>query len=245
MKRVLYVLGILFVFLFFSFGAFIVVQVYKDLKIEEALERELISIKESIEKDDVWDLSIDHKLNTSVTSDDYQIVENSIKNYLKDLLEVKRELDKIYNNERFSNLVNIPNVLKQDQELTATISFLKNFSSKIVEVEEELLELNHPDTIKKYLAKNTDEYYKDYFEKIMIDEDILKEIRDNIRLNTKESLNLVKNYTDLFEFLNKSKDNWQIEGSFIVFNDDNLKKEYDEYITVIHAYIIKTNQNIL
>ena len=40
---------------------------------------------------------------------------------------------------------------------------------------------------------------------------------------------------NVINFLSENKDSWEIENNMIMFNDDNLSRQYDELVAKIQA----------
>ena len=104
-KRVLLIVLSVLIILSIIFWGYIFFSVKNDLKEEDLIKNEINLISDLIEKNGIWDTSVDHRLNSIVTKDEYRVVEKSIKNYYKDYITLSRDL---YNRKVIQN--NLKNI---------------------------------------------------------------------------------------------------------------------------------------
>ena len=85
------------------------VLVGKDLKQESNLKKELNEISEMVSDPDGDFKEISKRLNTTVTTGDYQKIEKAAKKYFTDILDDLIDLVTVLNDERITNILTVDN----------------------------------------------------------------------------------------------------------------------------------------
>ena len=80
--------------------------------------------------------------------------------------------------------------------------------------------------------KNLDEYYIDLYKEIALSEDTaLDENNKEIEESLNEATQVLDIETQVINFLSENKGKWEIQGENIVFSDESLSDQYNEYIS--------------
>ena len=226
-------------FSLFIMGIFLVNQDEKSLK---QLKNEIDSIDNIIENEGIFSNNIDKKLKNNVTSGDFVVVEKAVKNYFKDFVDETRKLINIYNDESVENLFTIDNFKEDGKVFVETLVTLKTLENKVNDINETLEKLLSNDKIMSYID-SADSYYKDYYKELMIDSDTYDILKKDISEARDIYVSLINDMKNIFKFLSKNKDKWNIENDTIVFENDEYLDKYNELIEKI-GKIEENGQNI-
>ena len=89
-----------------GFVSLVIYYIYQDSLNEKKLSNEFDEIDNLLTNSDIHNDLIDIKLNETVSNGDYKIVEEVVKNYLKEVIDVLRDFDKTYNDDKFLKIIN-------------------------------------------------------------------------------------------------------------------------------------------
>lgn len=226
-------------FSLFIMGIFLVNQDEKSLK---QLKNEIYSIDNIIENEGIFSNNIDKKLKNNVTSGDFVVVEKAVKNYFKDFVDETRKLINIYSDESVENLFAIDNFKEDGKDFVETLVTLRTLENKVDTINETLEKLFNEDKIMTYID-SADSYYKDYYKELMIDSDTYDILKKDISEARDIYVSLINDMKNIFKFLSKNKDKWNIEDDTIVFENDEYLDKYNELIEKI-GKIEENGQNI-
>lgn len=219
-KKVLLVIGIIIVVFAVIIGYF----VYKDLKQEEVLKQEVITLSNKDLLNDNYDIEIK-------TTGEYAYVENAVKKFYKELSDNVKKLNTSLDDEALLNIL-APESLEKDRpnfiNSHLIISKAKNESTEALN---KIANLCSEEYIKNLLDKEkVSDYYLDFYQKIMYTENDLKELKE-----TKEEMEEVSNNINLFlskveellDLLEKYNASWVIEDKQIYFETTEQVNEYN------------------
>lgn len=226
-------------FSLFIMGIFLVNQDEKSLK---QLKNEIYSIDNIIENEGIFSNNIDKKLKNNVTSGDFVVVEKAVKNYFKDFVDETRKLINVYSDESVENLFTIDNFKEDGEDFVETLVTLRTLENKVDTINETLEKLFNEDKIMTYID-SADSYYKDYYKELMIDSDTYDILKKDISEARDIYVSLINDMKNIFKFLSKNKDKWNIEDDTIVFENDEYLDKYNELIEKI-GKIEENGQNI-
>ena len=150
--------------------------------------------------------------------------------FIKDFVDETRKLINIYSDESVENLFSIDNFKEDGKDFVETLVTLRTLENKVDTINETLEKLFSYDKIMTYID-SADSYYKDYYKELMI-----SEARDIY-------VSLINDMKNIFKFLSKNKDKWNIEDDTIVFENDEYLDKYNELIEKI-GKIEENGQNI-
>ena len=226
-------------FSLFIMGIFLVNQDEKSLK---QLKNEIYSIDNIIENEGIFSNNIDKKLKNNVTSGDFVVVEKAVKNYFKDFVDETRKLINIYSDQSVEKLFTIDNFKEDGKDFVETLVTLRTLENKVDTINETLEKLFNEDKIMTYID-SADSYYKDYYKELMIDSETYDILKKDISEARDIYVSLINDMKNIFKFLSKNKDKWNIEDDTIVFENDEYLDKYNELIEKI-GKIEENGQNI-
>ena len=209
------------------------VLVVKDFKQEDILRQEMLEF-ENLTRAETIDLdAIDQRIRELKTTGDYGVIEKAMKDYLADVVNVSVDIANILNDERMTNILTPANYAEDGPDFAETKQFLQEFTEKIEQYKNEVLELLTNEKAMSYIEnKNLDQYYIDLYKEIALSEDTaLDEDNAEIENSLNEANQILETETQIINFLSENKGNWEVQGENIVFNSDALTNQYNEYVS--------------
>ena len=190
------------------------------------LSRERVVIKE-LDKINALDITKDEIDMEIKSSGELKIVEEAIKNYYKDFLELKKK----YNENRAEALFNIltPKFLYDKYNMLNDVK--KDFESKNKTYEEnidKLIEMYKDYKITSYIDKDSiSKHNYEFYKSLMITDEDLVTIKDleETKRNNQEKYNYVVEVLDL---LIKNKANWYVKEDKLYIDGKDTLNKYNE-----------------
>ena len=219
-KKILIGIGVIFV----AFAGLIGYFVYKDLKQEEILKKEIIDLSNKDLLQDNFNISIK-------TTGDYAYVENAIKKFYKELSDSVKMLNYSLDDDGLINILSIDNLQKERPNFLKSHSMIENAKKQSTDSLHKISQLCDEEYIKNLLDKDkVSDYYVKFYRQLMYSESDLKYFRE-----TKESMEELSTNINLFldkvdeilKMLEKNNDSWFIENQQIYFSSSKLVDEYN------------------
>ena len=168
------------------------------------------------------------------TTGQYAIVEETLKQYLNQALELAKEAENVYETEKIENILSIENIKADGPDFVKTkekIAKMKQDSENYIN---EFVELCNPNKLVSAIDdKQVNEYYKEIYRTLALDEETKQELESAIaQMETQRtSINGAFDYlTEIVTFLSDNKSSWQIEGDQIMFKSQSMLDEFNELI---------------
>ena len=220
LKKILIFIGVLVLILAGVIGY----SVYKDLKQEEVLKREIIDLSNKDMLQDNFNISIK-------TTGDYAYVENAIKKFYKELSDSVKKLNYSLNDDELINILAIDNLQSDRPKFEKSHILLDNAKKTSTEALAKISQLCDENYIKNLLDKDkVDDYYVKFYQQLMYTEKDLsyfKETKESMEeLSTNINLFLDK-VNEILKMLEKNNDSWFIESGQIYFSSGALVDEYN------------------
>ena len=204
----------------------VTIMVIKDFKVENKINREVEEIQNIMEATDFDEELFKKKINNTVSTGDYYKVERAYKNYLRDYLKSLNDINEFYDTHlKIDNLLSAENIKKDGKDFIATKIQLNNNKKDIEKLAYNFNSMKEEEKVLSYLDKNLDDYYIDYYKKIVgnIEQTTVeKELSQELYNSSK----LVDNIYNIFEFLSDNKNHWTFEDDMIYFDNDDLVNKY-------------------
>ena len=228
LKKILISIGVVFVVFASVIGYF----VYKDLKQEEVLKKEIIDLSNKDLLQDNFNVSVK-------TTGDYAYVENAIKKFYKELSDSVKKLNYSLNDDELINILSIDNLQSDRPKFIKSHSLLDNAKKQSTEALDKISLLCDEEYIKNLLDKDkVSDYYMNFYRQLMYTESDLKYFKE-----TKESMEELSTNINLFldkvdeilGMLEKNNDSWFIENGQIYFSSGTLVDEYNNLYKELKA----------
>lgn len=214
------------------FVALIAFSVYRDLKEENKLVEEVNKIVELSEKEDIDMNEINKLIDRTVTKREYKVVEESIKEYLKDAFANIMVMYDVLNDDDLVNILTLDNYQNDGPNFVNTLKYINETKIQLEDAKNKYSEFLTETKVMSYIEnKDLDDYYIDLYKELAIG-DLEEELNDQTVQNSiNEVIELLEKEEVVINFLIKNKNSWYIEGENIVFETDTLVNEYNELIS--------------
>ncbi len=228
-KKVFIGIGVVLALIVITIGYFVVT----DLNQESKLENELIEISDMINGDDVDIDAVYDRLNSTVTTGDYKVVEIAFKTYLKDNFYNTLKIAEILEDEKLVNILTPENYLNDGKDFIKTKEYITTTKTNLEKYKQSYIEFFTEEKAMSYINdKGLDDYYIDLYKDSYVG-DIENESSEDIKV-VEESIDDIIEFLNVSEevinFLIENKDSWNIEGNNIVFSNDELSNKYDSLL---------------
>ena len=207
------------------------VLVGKDLKQESNLKKELNEISEMVSDPDGDFKEISRRLNTTVTTGDYQKIEKAAKKYFTDILDDLIDLVTVLNDERITNILTVDNYVNDGKEFLTTRKYIKDTIEQLITRRDSYYELFTEEKVMTYLDGLTiDDYYRDFYRNEIIG-DIENEKNDKtVEKAINQIIDMLDDSEKIINFLVENKNAWEVEGDTIVFDTNELVDQYNNLL---------------
>ena len=228
MKKILIAVGVVVALIVLLLTIIII----KDLNQEEKLRQELNEIDSLINFDEFDYDKVNERLGKTISSGDYLVVEKAAKKYLKDTIDITLTYVNLVTDEKFSNVLTLENYQEDGPNFINTKLYIKETKEQIEDNKNKILNQFNNETVLSYIEnKNLDSYYIDFYKSLAFssEAEITKnkqEIEQNINVVI-ETLNV---YDEVIDFLIENKNEWKIDGEYIIFSTDELSNQYNELL---------------
>ena len=207
--------------------------VVNDFKQEDILRQEMLEFENLTRAENIDFDKIDQKIREIKTTGDYGVLEKAMKDYLADVVNATVSIADVLNDEKIVNALTPENYMEDGPDFVQTKQFLEEAKGEIEKNKTEVLKLLSNEGAMSYIEnKNLDQYYIDLYKEIALSEDTAIE-EDNADLE--DSLNEVARILDIetqvINLLSENKNGWEIQDQNIVFNNETLQNQYNEYIS--------------
>lgn len=174
---------------------------------------------------------ISRRLNTTVTTGDYQKIEKAAKKYFTDILDDLIDLVTVLNDERITNILTVDNYVNDGKEFLTTRKYIKDTKEKLITGRDSYYELFTEEKVMTYLDGLTiDDYYRDFYRNEIIG-DIENEKNDKtVEKAINQIIDMLDDSEKIINFLVENKNAWEIEGDTIVFDTNELVDQYNNLL---------------
>ena len=210
--------------------------VFKDFKQEDILRQEMLEFENLTRAENIDLDQIDQRIRELKTTGDYGVLEKAMKEYLSDVVNVSVNISNILNDEKIVNALTPENYTEDGPDFVETKQFLEQSKNNLEKYKNEVLELLTNEKAMSYIEnKNLDEYYIDLYKEIALSEDTaLDENNKEIEESLNEATQVLDIETQVINFLSENKGKWEIQGENIVFSNESLSNQYNEYISQLN-----------
>ncbi len=202
-----------------------------DLNQEEKLRNELTEINDLVNEENIDMEEVNKRLDTTVTTGDYAVVEKAFKNYLSDNFDNIMKIVEILNDEKITQILTAENYKNDGPEFVETKAYISTSKQNLETYKQKYEEFFTEDKAMSYINdKNLDDYYVDLYKNEFVG-DIENDFKeDETSKSIDEIIEILDISEDVINLLSENKDSWKIEGDTIVFSTDSLSQEYNNLL---------------
>ena len=226
-KKFLIIIAIIILILLGIIGYY----VFIDMQQEEKLETELTEISNLTNAETIDIDAINETLKRTVTTGDYEVVEQAFKQYLKDNFDNSIQIAEILNDEKITNLLTVENYKADGKEFVETKNYIASTRDTLENCKNKYTEFFTEEKAMSYINdKGLDSYYIDLYKQKYVG-DIETENNDKTVENAiDEIISILNKSEEVINFLIENQNSWEIRGENIVFNSESLSDEYDQLV---------------
>ena len=228
MKKVLIIIGVILAL----FIAVIAVLIVKDFNQEEKLRQELNEIDSMINFEDFDYDAVNERLGKTISSGDYLVVEKAAKKYLKDTIDITLTIVNILNDEKLVNILTAENYKNDGPNFINSKLYIKNTKEKLENNKTKILNQMNNETVLSYVEnKNLDSYYIDFYKSLSFSSEAeINKNKQEMEDSIDSVIDMLNVYDEIIDFLIENKNEWTIDGEYIVFSTEQLGNQYDELL---------------
>ncbi len=228
-KKIFIGIGVVLALIVITIGYFVVT----DLNQESKLENELIEISDMVNEDNVDIDAVYERLNSTVTTGDYKVVEVAFKTYLKDNFDNTLKIAEILEDEQLVNILTPENYLNDGKDFIKTKEYITTTKTNLEKYKQSYIEFFTEEKAMSYINdKGLDDYYIDLYKDSYVG-DIENESSEDIKVveeSIDDIIEILNVSEEVINFLIENKDSWNIDDNNIVFSNDELSNKYDSLL---------------
>ena len=210
----------------------IVFFVISDLQQEAKFNDEMLALEEIMNADELDFDAIYAKTDVIVTKGDYGVVEEAIKNYIKDTSSIAEKIIDTMNSEEFGTILTIENFEKDGKEFTESKEFITTTRETLEQCkEEDEQQLSEEKRMSYIKDKGSDEYYVELYKNEIAT--VSEEDNQTVQESIDQVIDLLDKVEDAIDYLIENEDDWNIINGSLMFLDQDKLDEYQEILSKI------------
>ena len=225
-KKVLVAILIIIVIAIGVIGYFVI----SDMGQEDKLKTELTEINDLANADSIDIDAINERLDQTITTGDYAVVEKAFKSYLRDSFDNSIQIADILSDDKITTLLTAENYREDGKDFTESKNYITTTRTTLEECKQKYTEYLTKDKAMSYINdKGLDSYYVDLYEEEFVgDMDSTKDttVEDSIE----EIISLLNTSEEILNLLSENQTSWTLDGDNIVFSDESIGSQYDTLI---------------
>lgn len=228
MKKALIIIGIIVAIVL----VLVTVMIIKDFNQEEKLRQELNEIDSLINFDEFDYDVVNERLGKTISSGDYLVVEKAAKKYLKDTIDTTLTFVNLVTDEKFSNVLTPENYKEDGPDFIKTKLYIKDTKEQIENNKNTILKQFDNETVLSYIEnKNLDSYYVDFYKSLAFSSEAeINKSKQEIEQSINDVINTLNVYEEVINFLIENKNDWTIDGEYIIFSNNELSDQYNDLL---------------
>lgn len=206
--------------------------VISDLQQEAKFNDEMLALEEIMNTDELDFDAIYAKTDVIVTKGDYGVVEEAIKNYIKDTSSIAEKIIDTMNSEEFGTILTIENFEKDGKEFTESKEFITTTRETLEQCKEEYEQQFSEEKMMSYINdKGLDEYYVELYKNEIAT--VSEEDNQTVQESIDQVIDLLDKVEDAIDYLIENEDDWNIINGSLMFLDQDKLDEYQEILSKI------------
>ena len=204
--------------------------VISDLGQEDKLKTELAEINDLSNADSIDINAINERLDRTITTGDYAVVEKAFKSYLRDSFDNSIQIADILNDNKITTLLTAENYRKDGKDFTESKNYIITIRTTLEECKQKYTEYLTKDKAMSYIKdKGLDSYYVDLYEEEFVG-DMGSTNDTTVEDSIEEIISLLNTSEEILNLLSENQTSWTLDGDNIVFSDENIGSQYDTLI---------------
>lgn len=211
--------------------------VIADKRQEDKLRTELSEISELTNSQTPDIDAIREKLDRTVTTGDYAVVEGAFKAYLRESFDNIIEIADILNDEKITSLLTLDNYQEDGKDFVESKNYIAETRKALEECKTKYTEAFTEEEVMSYINdKGLDDYYIDLYKREFVG-DISSSDDNTLETSIDEVIEILNISENILNMLSENQDSWEINGENIVFETQDLTDEYNALIDSLYQYL--------
>lgn len=174
------------------------------------------------------------KTDTIVTTGNYAIVEQAVKQYIKDSINYTLEINSLLQDDTMANLVTAENYQADGPDFIETTTYITESKAKLEEAKNEFSNMFTEEKIMSYIDGKVDnEKFIDLYKEVAIGnqtELIPQEELDTVKSSLDNIINILDIEQEMINLLKDNSGKWQIQNDMVMFDSNNLLIKYNALV---------------
>ena len=169
---------------------------------------------------------------TTVTSGEFAVVEETVKEYFKEYSNLRQQFMERVNDSKLQSILTPENYEQDGPEFTESIKYINTAKEEFNNIADELLNLLSTENIQTRIQdKDIGDYYKDLYKGYFIDNNDLSSTFQETYQDTLDDRTLMNNLYDneieILSFLTENKEHWEVLDNKLTFDDQELANTFN------------------
>ena len=169
---------------------------------------------------------------TTVTSGEFAVVEETVKEYFKEYSNLRQQFMKRVNDSKLQSVLTPENYEQDGPEFMESIKYINTAKEEFNNIADELLNLLSTENIETRIQdKDIGDYYKDLYKGYFIDNNDLSSTFQETYQDTLDDRTLMNNLYDneieILSFLTENKEHWEVLDNKLTFDDQELANTFN------------------
>lgn len=174
------------------------------------------------------------KTDTIVTTGNYAIVEQAVKQYIKDSINYTLEINSLLQDDTMANLVTAENYQTDGPDFTETTRYITESKTKLEEAKNEFSNMFTEEKIMSYINGKTDnQKFIDLYKEVAIGnqtELIPQEELDTVNSSLDAIINILNIEQEMIDLLKNNSGKWQVQNDMVMFDSNDLLIKYNALV---------------
>ena len=174
------------------------------------------------------------KTDTIVTTGNYAIVEQAVKQYIKDSINYTLEIKSLLQDDTMANLVTAENYQTDGPDFTETTRYITESKTKLEEAKNEFSNMFTEEKIMSYINGKTDnQKFIDLYKEVAIgnqSELIPQEELDTVNSSLDAIINILNIEQEMIDLLKNNSGKWQVQNDMVMFDSNDLLIKYNALV---------------
>ena len=233
-KKILIVIGILLAIIVITFMVGFIVFM-NDVKKQQKEDEEQVAILdaevEHINKLIETETTIDDESLKIKTTGDYAVVENTIKEHMKQWQEIAKECSMLLEGRGLEDVLTVEDIQQNDDNFSLSKQKIASQRERVqtdYQKYEEFFDIDK--TWQKIEGKDIPDYYKELYKSYFQNNDTLEQQKLKVENQKQKLLEELDILDSMADFLSKTKNDWRIENNIVTFN---TQENYNQYTSLL------------
>ena len=169
---------------------------------------------------------------TTVTSGEFAVVEETVKEYFKEYSNLRQQFMERVNDSKLQSVLTPENYEQDGPEFTESINYINTAKEEFNNIADGLLNLLSKENIEERIQeKNIGDYYKElYKEYFMYNNELSAPFQETYQdtLDDRTLMNnLYDNEIEILSFLTENKEHWEVLDNKLTFDDQELANTFN------------------